>query len=55
MRARLARLVPAGHDVAQSLGAASVAVGVGLIFGVGAALIVGGVAVLLYGIARERG
>jgi len=55
MRARLARLIPAGHDLAQAVGALTVAVGVGLIFGLGAALIVAGTGVLLYGIAGERG
>lgn len=55
MRARLARLLPAGYDFAQGIGALLVAVGVGLIFGIGAAMIVAGAAVLLFGIARERG
>lgn len=55
MRARLARLIPAGHDIAQAVGALVVAVGVGLILGLGAALITAGAALVLYGIAGERG
>lgn len=55
MRARLARLIPAGHDIEQAVGSCLTAVGVGLIWGIGAALIVFGVVLTLYGIAKERG
>ena len=55
MRARLARVLPAGHDIEQAVGGTLASAGVGLLWGPGAALIVAGVLLTLYGIARERG
>lgn len=58
MRARLARLlriVPPGHDIEQGVGVVLLSFGVSVLWGVGAGLVILGIAVILDGLIRERG